>query len=279
MSNPKISIITPSYNQGQYIEETILSIINQNYPYVEHIIIDGGSTDNTVDVLKKYNEKLTYWVSEKDNGQSEALNKGLRKATGEIIYWLNSDDILLPDALNKVVQYFDNNKDIDFLNGYMLVIDKKSNILFSYFVLKQKRFYAERGIYYIAQPSMFFKRKIFDTIGFLKEDYHAQMDKELLIRIFENNFKIGEMKKFLAAFRYHEASKSIISGSIWNEDTLKLRKKYPKSYGQKPKIFYRIIYGLEKLIKGMYFKRWEFNRQWKGKNLSSLKCSNSTYLN
>ena len=278
MNKPKISIITPSFNQGQYIEETILSILNQNYPNIEYIIIDGGSTDNTIEVLKKYDKNITYWISERDNGQSEALNKGLKKATGEIIYWLNSDDLLLPDAFNKVVQYFESNKDIDFVNGYMLVIDKNSNILFSLFILKQRRFYARRGIYYVTQPSMFFRRKIFDTIGLLKEDFHAQMDKELLIRIFESNFKIGELKKIIAAFRYHEASKSILSTEIWIEDTLKLLKIYPNNYGQKPKIFSKIIYGINKLFYGIYFKNWIFKKEWKGKSIKLLKSNNCLYL-
>ena len=89
---PKITIITPSYNQGQFIEETILSVINQGYPNLEYIIMDGGSTDNTVEVIKKYSDHINYWVSEKDKGQSNAINKGLHRATGDIINWLNSDD-------------------------------------------------------------------------------------------------------------------------------------------------------------------------------------------
>ncbi len=94
MQLPKISIITPSYNQGKFIEETILSVINQQYSNLEFIIIDGGSTDNTVDIIEKYSTQITYWVSEKDEGQSDAINKGFLKATGEIINWLNSDDYL-----------------------------------------------------------------------------------------------------------------------------------------------------------------------------------------
>ncbi len=103
---PRITIVTPSYNQGQYIEETILSVINQDYPNLEYIIIDGGSSDNTVEIIKKYSDRITYWISEKDNGQAHAINKGFRKATGDILNWLNSDDQLQPGALKIIAQRF-----------------------------------------------------------------------------------------------------------------------------------------------------------------------------
>jgi len=101
---PKISIITPSFNQGKYLEETIFSVLGQNYPNLEYIIIDGGSTDNSVDIIKKYENQLTYWISEPDNGQSHAINKGFMKATGGILAWLNSDDMYLPGVLDYVAK-------------------------------------------------------------------------------------------------------------------------------------------------------------------------------
>src|SRR5580700_341038 len=122
MDLPKISIITPSYNQGQFIEETILSILNQNYPNLEYLIIDGKSTDSTIEIIKKYEQKIFYWVSEKDSGQSEAINKGFQKATGEIVCWLNSDDILMPNALNEVAAQFIKNKELILLNGQTVLI-------------------------------------------------------------------------------------------------------------------------------------------------------------
>jgi glycosyltransferase involved in cell wall biosynthesis len=114
---PKISIITPSFNQGKFLEETILSIISQKYPSLEFIIIDGGSTDESVEVIKKYGQHITYWISEKDNGQAEAINKGFEKATGEIITWLNSDDLYEKDALLTIGKMFAESPDVDFIFG------------------------------------------------------------------------------------------------------------------------------------------------------------------
>ncbi len=278
MDLAKISVITPSYNQGQFIEETILSIINQDYQNIEYIIIDGGSTDNTVEIIKKYEEHISFWVSEKDSGQSEAINKGFKRASGDILCWINSDDILMPGALEKVGEKFNNNKDLAFLNGYTLIIDKNSGILFNYFNLALKKWYAKRGVYYYTQPSMFWKKHLLEEIGYLKEDFHAQMDKELLIRIFKSNYNIGHLEKILSAFRVHETSKTGLQGEIWKRDTNELHKLYGKEYPQGEKLMYKVIYGFEKLFSGLYIKDWLFRIRWKGRNVKELKYTNCIYL-
>ena len=126
---PKISIVTPSYNQVKFLERTILSILNQNYPNLEYIIIDGGSTDGSVEIIKKYEKYLACWVSEKDKGQSDAINKGFKKASGDIIAWQNSDDIYLPGVFEKVALLFSKRKDMDVVFGNIYLIDENDNIL------------------------------------------------------------------------------------------------------------------------------------------------------
>ncbi|GAG62509.1 unnamed protein product [marine sediment metagenome] len=129
LSWPRISVITPSYNQGRFLEKTILSVLNQNYPNLEYIIIDGGSTDESINIIKKYENYIDYWVSEKDRGQADALNKGFKKATGDIIGWQNSDDIYLPSVFLKIAELFKQNPKIDIIYGNRFDIDEDNNII------------------------------------------------------------------------------------------------------------------------------------------------------
>lgn len=212
---PRISIITPSYNQGQYIEETILSIINQDYPNLEYIIIDGKSTDNTVDIIKKYNGLVTYWVSEKDSGQANAINKGFQKATGKIINWINSDDQLMPGALQKVADYFANNPDAMMVHGRIEYFGETSKY---YSKNYSKKDLATRYVSHICmpQPACFYKKQLLDEQGLLDESLHFSMDTDLFIRAGLNN-KIVQVEDVLARFRLHAASKSV---SAFNKNFL-----------------------------------------------------------
>jgi glycosyltransferase involved in cell wall biosynthesis len=272
MNKLKISVITPSFNQGHFLEETILSVINQNYENLEYIIIDGGSTDKSIEIIKKYEKHLKYWISEKDSGQSEAINKGFRKATGEIICWLNSDDTFLPNTLKIVNNLFQTKAEIDLLNGNTIIIDKNSNIKTGLFILKQRKWYAYHGIFYINQPAMFWKRNIFDSIGFLREDFHASMDLEFMIRIFNNNYIIGQTNKFLAGFRVHDLAKSSLgcNNEAYIRDLKELQNIHGENYARKHNYFYKIIYGIDKTTKGLYLKNLLFSLKWKGKSLIEL---------
>ncbi|MBK8351099.1 MAG: glycosyltransferase [Saprospirales bacterium] len=173
----KISIITPSFNQGQFLEQTIDSVLSQNYPNLDYIIIDGASTDNSVEIIKKYEKHLHFWTSEKDNGQSDAINKGLKYASGDIINWLNSDDYYEQDSLKKVAHYFEDET--------TLVVAGKSNIWKNNKICKQSTgtdIYnsVEKTIGFarIDQPETFFSKKAIDKMGFLNANLHYVMDRE-----------------------------------------------------------------------------------------------------
>jgi glycosyltransferase involved in cell wall biosynthesis len=169
---PKISIITPSYNQGQFIKETIDSVLDQNYPNLEYWVIDGGSTDNTVKILKKYGTKIK-WVSEKDRGQTHAINKGLKKASGEIIAYLNSDDVYLPNSLFTIADYFMKHPDIMWLTGDYVIIDELGHQIQSGVAWYKRLFRTFPGRTslmignYIIQPSTFWRSQVVKKLACL----------------------------------------------------------------------------------------------------------------
>jgi len=220
---PKISIITPSYNQGHFIEETITSVLDQAYPNLEYIIMDGGSKDNTVEVIKKYEKYLTYWASERDKGQSDAINKGFSMATGEVINWLNSDDYYAAGTLQKVGEAFQD-ASVNVFMGISRVFGNKGEYLSNgtdlYPTNKEKTI----GWARIDQPETFFRKSCIDAIGYADEQFHYVMDKELWIR-YLLKFGIDGIRKtneMLVNFRVHDDSKTNSHGLKFNKESLQL---------------------------------------------------------
>ncbi len=219
---PKISIVTPSFNQGQFIEETILSILNQGYPNLEYIIIDGGSTDQTLDIIKKYDGNINFWVSEKDRGQSHAINKGIDKCTGEIFNWINSDDVMLEGSLKAIAHTFIENP---MLEVSAFKAEKFGQVITNMIVPRaQETMSLEQYLFqfWLMQPSTFFKLSIFKSLGGLKEVFHYCMDTEFFIRYFLLNGteKMMLNEQVILKFRMHEMSKSIGSQLKFNEERL-----------------------------------------------------------
>lgn len=207
----KVSIITPSFNQGQFIEQTIQSVLDQQYSNLEYIIIDGGSTDGTVDIIKKYEKYLTYWVSEPDKGQSHAINKGLRIASGEVVNWLNSDDYYEPGALKKVSEAFQNQK-VQVFGGRSRVLynDSSAQRYTEGTDVFEENLAKTVGWARIDQPETFFRRTVFENLGGINEEFHFVMDKELWMRYLLVYGLSGVYKSndVLVNFRLHKQSKT-----------------------------------------------------------------------
>ena len=216
---PKITIVTPSYNQEKYLETAILSVLAQNYDELEYIIIDGGSTDESVEIIKKYNKNISYWCSVKDDGQSDAIVKGISKSTGSILGWINSDDALFPGALHKVSHYFMKNPHIDVLLGGVAYADGSGNITKCYEYSKPKMFFAKNGVTAFGQQGMFFRKNLYEKIGGIRTDFHYSMDTELLYRMIYSGAKIGTLRELIGIFRWHEDMKSINIGGRKAEET------------------------------------------------------------
>ncbi|MEN0054050.1 MAG: glycosyltransferase family 2 protein [Mucilaginibacter sp.] len=206
MSFPKISVITPSYNQGAFIEQTILSVIGQQYPNLEYIIIDGGSTDNTVDVIKKYEDHITYWLSEQDAGQSHAINKGFARATGDILCWLNSDDYYLPGTLLDIGSRLAANG-LDLVFGNCIHLNEKDNQTYGSYFDPFKNWDIKQGDY-IVQPSSFWTKRAFELTGPLREDLHFGFDWEWYARAQSKGVNFIPSAKYYAVYRVHGDQKS-----------------------------------------------------------------------
>jgi glycosyltransferase involved in cell wall biosynthesis len=208
---PKISIVTPSYNQGKYIEESIRSVLLQGYPNLEYIIIDGGSNDETLSIIKKYEPWITYWISEQDEGQSEAINKGIAKCTGDIFNWLNSDDWYVQNAFYEVATKFLADTELKFASGYENHIGLDGSISLYKGTYLQKTLEETIERCEIAQPSTFIKLALVKEVQGVSADMHFIMDGELWIKLLllngQNHFeKIG---KQLVNFRFHDKSKTV----------------------------------------------------------------------
>lgn len=229
--HPKISIVTPSYSQGNFLEQTIQSVLNQDYPNLEYIVIDGGSTDNSVDIIKKYENKIAYWVSEKDKGQSGAINKGFQHATGDILHWLNSDDLLVPGALFSIADFFSTHPEVDCVIGDLEVIDAQGRVLF---MKKAIPFHYSSALYTAAlvpQPSTFFTRKAWQKTGALDVSLQYTMDFDFFLRMAQQGIKFDILKKPAAKFRLHKDSKTVsgYTKHVWSENR-KIQERYLPAY-------------------------------------------------
>ena len=203
----KFSVITPSYNQGEYIEKTITSIINQNYSNFEHIVIDGGSNDRTIAILKKYPH--IRFISEADEGQADAVNKGLKMATGDIIAWINSDDWYEPDIFVDIEDCFSNNPDKMVVMGDCNLVNERGNIFNK--VVNEERGYKELRKYWVGrsiptQPAIFFRKTLIDEFGYLDKSLYYAMDYDLWIR-FSKKHWFYRLDRTFANYRFHADAK------------------------------------------------------------------------
>ncbi|MCL5292011.1 MAG: glycosyltransferase [Actinobacteria bacterium] len=206
IGQPLATIITPSFNQGKFIEDTIKSVLKQDYLGLEYIVVDGGSTDNTLDILHKYEDHLT-WISEPDEGQSDAINKGLRMAKGDIVAWLNSDDVYMPGAISSAVDFLIKHPDVAMVYGKGAHIYENGEFMEEY-PTEPFDFQRLAETCYICQPAVFVRANIFNEVGMLDTDLHFCMDYDFWIRI-AKRFKVSYLPKHLASTRWYQDTKTL----------------------------------------------------------------------
>lgn len=232
MDLPKISVVTPSYNQARFIEETLQSVLNQGYPNLEYIVMDGGSTDGSVEIIKRYADRLTYWVSEPDKGQTDALIKGFNRATGDILCWLNSDDLFEPTTLKEVAQFFLENPETPIVYGNATWIDAEGKKLR---VKKEHPFNLFIFLYdhnYIPQPSTFWRRELYQKVNGLNPDIDVAMDTELWMRCLQTT-SFHHVRRQWSRMRFHEDAKTHPS-RLRSRARMQVRQIRQKYYGDEP---------------------------------------------
>jgi glycosyltransferase involved in cell wall biosynthesis len=219
----RLSVITPSFNQAAYLGQTIQSVLSQDYPDIEYIIVDGGSRDGSVDIIQQYADRLAWWVSEPDAGQANAINKGFWRATGEFIAWVNSDDFYLPGAVIKAVQALQAHPEAAFVYGNMVAVDGQGEAIN---LLRYRQCQVEDLLqfYILGQPAVFFRRSVLEQAGYLDEQYHYMLDHHLWIRM-ASLAPIVFIDQFLAAARYHSGAKNIAQPEGFTREAYHLAKR------------------------------------------------------
>ncbi len=208
LEQPLVSIITPSYNQANFLEETIRSVLDQGYPNLEYIIVDGGSTDGSLEIIQKYADRLAWWVSEPDQGQTDAINKGFSQAKGEILAWLNSDDTYLPAAVAEAVGYLQAHPEIGTVYGDANLIDDEGNIIGRFPAKQTDNRRLMRGYVHVPQQATFFRAELWRKVGPLDPTFFFAMDYDLWVRLSQHApFKY--YSRLWANFRLHGGAKSI----------------------------------------------------------------------
>lgn len=244
--NPLVSIITPSFNQADYLEDTIKSVLRQDYPRIEYLVVDGGSSDGSVDIIRKYASEFTWWVSEPDKGQASAINKGMARAKGEIVAWLNSDDLYLPGAISRAVAEFEARPELGFVFGDAVTIDADGRPI-KELIFPDWQFEDLIGFRIICQPAVFIARRYYEQVEGLEHIYHYMLDHHLWIKI-ASKAPIQHIPELLAAARHHQAAKNVAQAADFGRETLEVM----EWMGKEPGLADSIKVNQRKVLGGAY---------------------------
>jgi len=236
---PRITIVTPSYNQSKYLERTILSVINQNYPLLEYFVYDGESTDGSVEIIRKYQDELAHWESVPDNGQSDAIRKGFLRARREVMGWINSDDVYSPDALMTVGKYFKKYPDVDVIYGDTYIIDADDAMKRSVLSVPFSKWGFMTDAFSLHQPSIFWRADLYRRSRGINEELQLAMDRDLWFQFYQQGACFMHIRKVLSCYRVHSETKTSRS----RRESLRIRNKIRRDVIgiDSDSIYYRIM--------------------------------------
>ena len=224
--HPTVSIVTPSYNQAAYLERTILSVLGQDYPDIEYIIMDGGSTDGSAEIIQRYADRLAYWESSKDKGQTDAINRGFSHAHGGILAWLNSDDILYPHAVSEAVEFLTGHPDCGLVYGNCDFIDAEDRVIGRFNARQTDHKKLTQGYVHIPQQASFWRADLWERVGPLDDSIYFAMDYDLWLRLAEvSDIRYLPGEQPWAAFRLHADAKTIAEDDRCWPDMLRIHKR------------------------------------------------------
>lgn len=271
---PKITVVTPSFNQARFLEETLKSVLSQRDHIHEYFVLDGGSTDGSADLIRKYADKgIDWWVSEKDKGQSDAIHRGFQRATGDYIAWLNSDDVYLPGALAKVTNTLEAHPRWDVLTGYHVRIDAASRVISLHATPPETSAQASHGIMRVCQQTCFFRRSLYERVGGLNLDLHCVMDTELWHRMMRAGSVWGHLPEYVAAYRWHDEAKMIGTayGAKREQERRWLAEQYPQlsrhAFSDRWALF---SYRTKQLLSGQRLKARSATNRMRGRPLVEM---------
>ncbi len=250
----KITVVTPSFNQAEFLEETLRSVLSQREEIHEYFVLDGGSSDGSADLIRRYAEAggIDWWVSEKDAGQPDAIARGFARATGDVLCWLNSDDVFLPGALAQVRRAFEQHPEWDVLTGYHVRTDQEGRIVRFYRTPGESRLKFRWGISRVCQQTCFFRRSAYEAVGGLKLDLHYCMDTDLWFRLHAAGYRWGHIPAFLAGFRWHAGAKTTALGDKMAAEHARVCAPYPQFAASAASTVATNLYRFGRILTGQY---------------------------
>ena len=266
-----LTVVTPSYNQARFLDETLRSVVSQRDQVHEYFVLDGGSTDRSVDIIRRYADHIDFWTSERDKGQSDAIHRGFSRATGDVLCWLNSDDVFLPGALKQVIDAFDAHPGWDALTAWHAQTDADGRIRSMHRIPRDGHDLAAWGVIHVCQQTCFFRRRAYEAVGGLNLDLHCVMDGDLWLRMFRHGTTWGHLPAYLAAFRQHAAAKNSSWLDRYAQEYQWLYRTYPEYCAPNLKhATGKAFYRLSQLLTGNKLRSLLDTRRHRGQKLTAV---------